>query len=164
MDFLNHVILNRQTIQVPGLNILIHWFFPVSFFPDFSLIFALPLSLHLLNVILIFEIPDREADINGGKQNFIVKRGRQKSFLLISIIFWLSSIYFLILALSGWYQTFINFWLITSVSFIPSIISTYTYLKKPLEQKIATKYAIRNALSLFTVSICILAYFIYLQF
>ena len=50
-------------------------------------IFAFPISLHLLNVILIFEIPDREADIHGGKRNFIVRRGRQKSYLLISVIF-----------------------------------------------------------------------------
>ena len=128
------------------------------------LIFAIPLSLHLLNVILIFEIPDKEADIHGGKKNFIVNRGRKRSFLFISIIFWISTIYFLILALTGWYADYINFWIITVISIFPSLVSTFTYFKKPLEQKLATIYAIRTALSLFTVSIIILAYFTYLQF
>ncbi|KYK31060.1 MAG: hypothetical protein AYK22_02625 [Thermoplasmatales archaeon SG8-52-3] len=128
------------------------------------LIFAIPLSLHLLNVILIFEIPDKEADVHGGKKNFIVNRGRQNSFLLISIIFWISTIYFIFLALIRWYAEYINFWIIAIVSVFPTIVSTYTYLKKPLEQNIATKYAIRNALSLFSISIFFLAYFIILQF
>jgi len=132
---------------------------------DFTLlIFAIPLSLHLLNVILIFEIPDKEADVHGGKKNFIVNRGRQNSYLLISIIFWISTIYFLVLAIIDWYAEFINFWIIAIVSFFPSMVSTYTYLKKPLEKNIATKFAIRNALSLFTISIIFLAYFLILQF
>jgi 1,4-dihydroxy-2-naphthoate octaprenyltransferase len=132
---------------------------------DFTLlIFAIPLSLHLLNVILIFEIPDKEADVHGGKKNFIVNRGRQNSYLLICIIFWFSTIYFLVLALIEWYADYINFWIIAAVSFFPSIVSTYTFLKKPLEKNIATKFAIRNALSLFTISIIFLAYFLILQF
>jgi 1,4-dihydroxy-2-naphthoate octaprenyltransferase len=128
------------------------------------LIFAIPLSLHLLNVILIFEIPDKEADVHGGKKNFIVNRGRQNSYLLICIIFWFSTIYFLVLAIIDWYSQYINFWIIATVSLFPSILSTYTFLKKPLEKNIATKYAIRNALSLFTISIIFLAYFLILQF
>ncbi len=127
-------------------------------------IFAIPLSLHLLNVILIFEIPDREADIHEGKKNFIVSRGRKNSFLLISIIFWISTIYLMILALSGWYNEYINFMILTIISMIPSIVSTYTYFKKPIEKIQATKYAIGTALSLFFISIFMLVYFIYLQF
>jgi 1,4-dihydroxy-2-naphthoate octaprenyltransferase len=128
------------------------------------LIFALPLSFHLLNVILIFEIPDREADIHGGKHNFIVANGRSRSYLFISVIFWISTFYFFILALTGWYARYINFWLIGLLSIFPSSVATYTYLKNPLEQQQATKYAIRTALSLFTISIVMLFYFLYLQF
>jgi 1,4-dihydroxy-2-naphthoate octaprenyltransferase len=127
-------------------------------------IFAIPLSLHLLNVILIFEIPDREADIHGGKQNIIVKRGRQQSYLLISVLFWLSTAYFITLALSGWYANRINFWFIAIISVLPSLFATYTLYRKPIEQKQATTFAIRTALSLFTVSIIMLGYFIFLQF
>ena len=128
------------------------------------IIFAIPLSLHLLNVILIFEIPDREADIHGGKSNFIVNYGRNKSFFLICIIFWFTTIYLFALAFFEWYTTSINFYLLAILSFIPSIISTIIYLKKPIEQSIATKYAIKTALSLFVFSIAMLVYFVYLQF
>ena len=128
------------------------------------IIFAIPLSLHLLNVILIFEIPDREADIHGGKSNFIVNYGRNKSFFIICIIFWFTTIYLFGLAFLEWYSTSINFYLLAILSFIPSTISTIIYLKKPIEQSIATKYAIKTALSLFVFSIAMLVYFIYLQF
>jgi 1,4-dihydroxy-2-naphthoate octaprenyltransferase len=132
---------------------------------DISLvIFAIPLSLHLLNVILIFEIPDREADIHGGKQNFIVKRGRQKSFLIISIIFWISTIYFTALALSEYYANIINFWIFSLISLFPTFYSIYTYFKNPKEKKQATTSAIRTAISLFTFSTIILIYLIFLQF
>ena len=137
----------------------------VTGFIDLRLvIFSIPLALHLLNVILIFEIPDKEADINGGKRNFIVTRGRKKSYLLISIIFWITTIYFIILAIFGWYSNFINFWFLSLISILPSMISTLTYFKKPVEQKLATKYAVRTAISLFTISIIISIYFIFIQF
>ena len=128
------------------------------------IIFAIPLSLHLLNVILIFEIPDREADIHGGKTNFIVKHGRKNSFLLITILFWLTSFYFLLLAFVGWYSELINLYLLAILSCIPSIISIIVYQKKPIEKSLATKSAIQTSLSLFIFSICMLVYFIFLQF
>ena len=132
---------------------------------DFILIiFAIPISLHLLNVILIFEIPDKEADINGGKRNFIVNHGRKHSFLLICIIFWITTLYFFVLSYLNWYSNFINFYFISVFSLIPSIISTIVYLKKPFEYSISTKSAIQTAISLFIFSIVIVFYFIYLQF
>jgi 1,4-dihydroxy-2-naphthoate octaprenyltransferase len=127
------------------------------------IIFSIPLSLHLLNVILIFEIPDLEADIQGGKKNIIVKKGRQTSFLLICLIFWLASAIYLILALVDWYGELINFWIVTFLSFIPSIFSTYIAFKKPTEASKATRFAIRTAMSLFISTMTILIYFIFLQ-
>jgi 1,4-dihydroxy-2-naphthoate octaprenyltransferase len=128
------------------------------------LIFAIPLSLHLLNVIFIFEIPDREADIHGGKKNFIVSHGRKTAYLLISILFWIATFYYFVLAITGWFEEYINFWILSIFSLIPSVVATYYYIKKPIGQKIATKYAIRTALSLFSVSILMLSYFLILQF
>ena len=128
------------------------------------IIFAIPLSLHLLTVILLFEIPDKEADIHGGKQNFIVNHGRKKSFLLITTLFWFTTIYYIILSLTGWVEEFINFWLIALISLIPSLVSTYFIWKPQCMQTKATKTAIKTALSLFTFSTTILVYFIILQF
>jgi 1,4-dihydroxy-2-naphthoate octaprenyltransferase len=126
------------------------------------LIFAIPLSLHLLNVILIFEIPDREADIHGKKKNVIVTFGRKNAYLLITAIFWIATVYYFILAYTDWYTEYINFWGLAIASMIPAIVATYMYLIGPLEKDIATKYAIRTALSLFSFSILFLLYFIYL--
>lgn len=128
------------------------------------IIFAIPLSIHLLNVILIFEIPDKEADIHGGKTNFIVTHGRKNSFLLITILFWFTTIYYFFLAYSGWYSNFINFYLLAISSCIPSIISSLMYLKKTFNKPIATKSAIQIALSLFLFSISMMIYFIILHF
>lgn len=128
------------------------------------IIFAIPLSIHLLNVILIFEIPDKEADIHGGKTNFIVNHGRKNSFLLITILFWFTTIYYFFLAYSGWYSNFINFYLLAISSCIPSIISSLMYLKKTFNKPIATKSAIQIALSLFLFSISMMIYFIILHF
>lgn len=128
------------------------------------IIFAIPLSIHLLNVILIFEIPDKEADIHGGKTNFIVTHGRKNSFLLITILFWFTTIYYFFLAYSGWYSNFINFYLLAISSCIPSIISSLMYLKKSFNKPIVTKSAIQIALSLFLFSISMMIYFIFLQF
>lgn len=128
------------------------------------IIFSIPLSIHLLTVILLFEIPDREADIHGGKQNFIVNHGRKKSFRLITILFWSTTMYYTILSLAGWYDEFINFWLIAAISLVPSLFSTYFNLKSQFVKMQATKMAIKTALSLFTFSTTILVYFIILQF
>jgi hypothetical protein len=67
------------------------------------------------------------------------------------------------LALLGWYAGYINFWLLTIISIIPSITSTYYYSKKNLEKQQATKNAIRIALSLFAFSIVALFYFFILN-
>ena len=126
------------------------------------LIFAIPLSLHLLNVILIFEIPDREADIHGKKKNIIVTYGRKNSYLLISSIFWIATIYYFILAITGWNSQYINFWVVAIPSLIPTVLAMYMYFEKPLEKDNATKFAIKTALSLFSFSILFLVYFIFL--
>lgn len=131
---------------------------------DFSiLIFAIPFSLHLLTVILLFEIPDKEADIHGGKQNFIVNHGRRKSFLVICIIFWIATFYLIVLALIQWYSQYINFWIPVVLSIIPTGISSYFYVKKHSSKKEATTMAIRTALSLFAFSSLVLLYFFYLS-
>ena len=127
------------------------------------LIFAIPFSLHLLTVILLFEIPDKEADISVGKQNFIVKYGREKGYILIAIIFWTASIYFILLATTNWYADHINFWIPSIASMIPSFIATYISIKRPREQTQATSYAIKGAISLFAFSFFVLIYFLYLQ-
>ncbi len=121
------------------------------------LIFAIPFGLLGLTVILNFEIPDMEADINGGKQNLIVNKGRYFSFIIIFCLYLSIFLYFLILAVSRWMDTTLNLWAITFLSLIPLMIALLSVVKKPIQHEIATKYAIRNAVAGFLVSFLIMA-------
>jgi len=125
----------------------------------YILIFSIPVALYLLNIILIFEIPDVEADLHGKKTNFIVKHGRRNGFLLVSLIFWLASVYFLILAILGWLEGIIDFFIITAISLVPGLYSLFVFSKNSLEKTQATRYAIKTSFTIFGFSIFLLAYF-----
>ncbi len=120
-------------------------------------VFSIPFGLLGLTVILNFEIPDMEADINGGKQNLIVWKGRYFSFKIIFCLYLTTFLYFLILAVSRWMDTTLNLWAITFLSLIPLMIALLSVVKKPIQHEIATKYAIRNAVAGFLVSFLIMA-------
>lgn len=111
------------------------------------LIFAIPLGLLGLTVILNFEIPDREADIHAGKQNFIVRKGRFLGFLIIMILYILTTLYFTILALTDWYSPYISFNVIAIILLLPTFFSISAVLKNRNTQRSSTKYAVRNAIT-----------------
>lgn len=125
---------------------------------------SIPLSLYLLNIIFIFEIPDVEADIHGNKTNYIVKHGRRSGFFVITFIFWTTTLYFFLLGLTGLLDIKINFFLITIISLVPTLYSTYILYQNTWEKKEATRFAIRAAFTIFGVSIFLMIYFITLLF
>jgi 1,4-dihydroxy-2-naphthoate octaprenyltransferase len=124
------------------------------------LIFSIPLALYLFNIILIFEIPDVEADIHGDKTNLIVRYGRHSGFFLISLFFWAASIYFFVLGMIGWLNGIIDFLLLSLISLFPSMYSSYVFLKNIIEKNQATRYAIKTAFSLFSISLFFIIYFL----
>lgn len=124
-------------------------------------IFAIPIGLFFLTVILNFEIPDREADIHTGKSNLIVKKGRRFSFRLVMALYVVSTIYFTILALSNWLTDRINFWVIVILSLIPFTVSLYSALYAPDDKEGATPYAIKNAVSSFVYLLLMTLYLVY---
>jgi 1,4-dihydroxy-2-naphthoate octaprenyltransferase len=126
------------------------------------LLFSIPLAIYLLNIILIFEIPDLEADIHGQKTNFIVKHGRRNGFLLVSILSWSATVYFFILASIGWLDGKVDFLLISIISLVPGLLSLFVYLKNSLEKNQAIRYAIKTAFTVFGFSVFLLIYFIFL--
>jgi 1,4-dihydroxy-2-naphthoate octaprenyltransferase len=126
------------------------------------LIFAIPFGFYGLSVILNFEIPDKEADIHGGKKNLVVLKGRQFVFQLILALYILATIYFFLLSLVGWLDDKINFWIITVISFIPLSIALSAVIKRPTSKKATTMYAIRNAIFGFSTTLLIMIYFILL--
>jgi 1,4-dihydroxy-2-naphthoate octaprenyltransferase len=120
------------------------------------LIFAVPFGLLGLTVILNFEIPDMEADINGGKRNLIVMKGRYFSFKIIFLLYLITFIYFFILAGLQWFKDIMNPWLITLIAFVPVCISFISIIKKAVQRDIATKFAIRNVIAGFLSSFLIM--------
>jgi 1,4-dihydroxy-2-naphthoate octaprenyltransferase len=120
------------------------------------LIFAIPFGLLGLTVILNFEIPDMEVDIYGGKQNLIVRKGRFFSFVAIMTLYLGAVIYFLVLSCTSWFNVPINLWAITIITCVPLLVSIIPVIKKIVQPKQATKYAIRNAITGFLAVILIM--------
>jgi 1,4-dihydroxy-2-naphthoate octaprenyltransferase len=119
------------------------------------LVFSIPFGLLGLTVILNFEIPDMEADINGGKRNLIVRKGRYFSFTAVMILYLAAVIFFLVFSYTAWLTIPINLWAITLVTCIPLFISIVPVLKKIVQPALATKFAIRNAIAGFLAIIII---------
>lgn len=113
--------------------------------PDLVL-FAIPFGFLGLTVILNFEIPDREADIHGGKRNLIVMKGRYFSFITIMTLYLAAFLFLLFLSFTSWLHMTINLWIIALFTFVPLAVSVVPVIKKVVDRQRATKYAIRNAI------------------
>jgi 1,4-dihydroxy-2-naphthoate octaprenyltransferase len=113
-------------------------------------VFAIPFGLLGLTVILNFEIPDREADIQGGKQNFIVRFGRARSFLLINCLYFFAACLFVVYSLTNILSLSINLWLPTLFFLLPFFISLPSALKRNPTKETAAPLAIRNAVAGFS--------------
>ncbi len=124
------------------------------------LIFAIPFGILGLTVIFNFEIPDREADIFGGKKNFIVRFDRPRSFMVINCLYFFAFCLFTIFALTDVLQLSLNAWIVTIFFFIPFVISLTPALKKNYTKETATPYAIRNAIAGFSTVTLITLYLV----
>jgi 1,4-dihydroxy-2-naphthoate polyprenyltransferase len=111
------------------------------------LIFAIPFGLLGLTVILNFEIPDREADIHGGKHNLVVRKGRHFTFTLIMLLYLASALYFFMLSLISPTHAYLPLVLIALLTCVPFSISLVPVIKKTNQPDQTTRYAIRNASS-----------------
>jgi len=124
-------------------------------------IFAIPFGLLGLTVILNFEIPDREADLHGGKQNLIVRKGRYFGFVTIFVLYLATLLYFVTLTAVRWSENTLNFLVILPLCLIPVLVSSTAVIKKPLKQEVATTYAIRNAVAGFLTTFFIMITLVY---
>ena len=124
------------------------------------LVFALPLGILGLTVILNFEIPDREADMHGGKKNIVVGKGRPFTFTVILLLYVITSLYYLALAMSGWLSNKINFWIVTLISVLPLVFASHAALQHPSDQTLSTSFTIRTAVSLFVSLIVFTMYLV----
>lgn len=120
------------------------------------LIFSIPFGLLGLTVILNFEIPDRESDLHGGKQNLIVRKGRYFGFATVFTLYLATFLYFVILATLRWSENTLNILVILLLCLVPVFVSSTAVIKRPLQQQAATTYAIRNAVAGFLTTFLIM--------
>jgi len=125
-------------------------------------IFALPFGFSGLTVILNFEIPDREADLNAKKSNLIVIMGRRFTFKVIFGLYLFVSLYFFGLGMTGFLENKINFYIVGLLSLLPAFFSLLGAMKTTEKREVATRYAITTAVSHFLSVFLIMGYFIYL--
>ncbi len=126
---------------------------------DVSIVlFAIPLGIYGLTTILSFEIPDKEADIHGGKNNLVVAKGRRFTFLVLLGLFLGANIYYGALAYLDWMNDIVNFWYILLLSFIPTLVAVYSVVIHPVKREDATRYAIKNAVALLLVPLSLSVY------
>jgi len=121
---------------VPGMGYLV-----MNGYLDIEgLLFAIPLLLYGLAFILAVEIPDMEMDRLGNKKTWVARKGRSFGFIVVG---------FLLLAATGFFSIFpwvnsrafpVDFHLLLLFSVLPLGAGIIGALKRPIEQKTATKY------------------------
>ncbi|HML05637.1 MAG TPA: prenyltransferase [Methanobacterium sp.] len=125
-------------------------------------IFSIPLLLYQVLFINAVQIPDMEGDKLGGKNTWIVKRGRMFGFKTIAISGSLATLSFLLISFTSLYPVILNFRAITFVSILPLAFAILSYLKRSNDRITATTLINRNLSSLIIFLAVINCYFIYL--
>lgn len=117
-------------------------------------LFLVPLICYAFVFIFSVEIPDLEADLIGGKHNWITRLGRRFGFIAVA--------FFLMIA-TGWFflaprfyrtQTSIDFRIIGGLSLLPLLPGLWGMLRRPAERPLATQITtvIVIALTIFAVA------------
>jgi 1,4-dihydroxy-2-naphthoate octaprenyltransferase len=114
----------------------------------FFLIFAIAFLIYGLNFMIIVETPDMEGDKKAKKITLVTKIGRKNSYKITIICLFCASLYFLMIAYLGLFNTQIDYYIIFLLSLIPLIIAIYGWLKKPFSINSASKIAQNNMYAL----------------
>ncbi|MBM4241920.1 MAG: prenyltransferase [Euryarchaeota archaeon] len=126
------------------------------------LIFTIPIVFLQLIFTIGVEIPDMEGDKLGGKITWIVSRGREFGFKLITISGLLAAISFLIISITKFYPAILDFRILAFFALIPLSLGIIGLLRNPVDKESATKLATIDVSSVFVVAILINCYFTYL--
>ncbi|WP_414469113.1 prenyltransferase [Methanobacterium sp. ACI-7] len=128
------------------------------------LIFTIPLAFSRLVLTNSANTPDMEGDRLGGKITLVVAKGREFGFKLITISTVFMTLSFMLIPLTGFFPSLMNFNVLVLISLVPLGLAILGYIKMPLERESATKYATFNIQSIFLLGILINSYFAYLIF
>lgn len=125
------------------------------------LIFAIPLMLYELLFIINVEIPDMEADREGGKKTSIVAHGREFGFIIGATAALMATLIYFLMNQTNLYPININWIIIAIISLIPLSIGILSVIKKPINRNYAIKWVNYNILSFSFFIILINTYFIF---
>lgn len=125
-------------------------------------IFAIPVIFLQIIFINCFEIPSMEGDKLGNKITWIVLKGREFGYRLNLICALLATVSFVLIPFTGLFPLKLDFKVLVTLSFISLIMGIISLIKKPLDEKSATKLTTFNVMALFLMSFLIDVYFIYL--
>ncbi len=126
------------------------------------LLFSISLIIYMFLFILSVQIPDKEADILGGKKNLIVKYGRKLGFKLIGLSALAGSLILISLIISGFFPAVIDFRIIAAICMVLVLPSMYGFIKKPEDPQQATQLSIIILNALILMVFLIATYFVYL--
>ncbi len=126
----------------------------------FFFVFSVPLFIYGLEFMAIVETPDMEGDIIGKKLTLIAKKGRKTGYEIILASLFSASLYFLLVALTGLFENYLNFYLVFLISLIPLIVAICGWRQKPFSKVLSTKIAEKNMSALVIFIILINIYFL----
>lgn len=111
-------------------------------------IFLLPSLMYMLDFILTVEIPDKEGDTLGSKNNVIVRKGRKYGFILIAISCSLATLTFLVVTLCRLLPSPMDSRSILLFSFIPLSSALWSLQNRTEQRDKSVKASFVNLFSL----------------
>jgi 1,4-dihydroxy-2-naphthoate octaprenyltransferase len=128
----------------------------------FFLVFALPMFLYGLEFILLLEIPDMMGDKIGGKNTFIVKKGRSFGFSVVIVCLIFATLYYGVISFVGLYQGLLDYRVVFFISFIPLFAALQAWRHTRYTSVNWPKIAAKTFNSLYVLIVLILMYFLVL--
>ena len=126
-----------------------------------SLIFTIPLTLYGLAFIISVEIPDVEADLLGGKNTLVSRKGRRFGFVAVGLFMLAAAAYFVGLQglRAGVYP--VNFRVLILLSCVPLSTGILGAARRPVDKSAATRLVTIIVTSLIVFFVLVDGYLIY---
>jgi len=144
-------------LLVPGLGYLVM----AGSLTAQGLLFAIPLTLYGMAFIISVEIPDMEADLLGGKNTLVSRKGRPSGFVAVGLFMLAASVYFAGVEWlwAGAYP--VDFRVLILLSCLPLGTGVVGAARKPVDRAAATKLVNLIVVSLIVFFIAVDVYLIY---
>lgn len=121
--------------------------------------FVVPFVLYGLVLSLSLGAPDREIDLKGGKQNFVVRKGERRLFVVVLVATCLASVAFFVYAWLGLFVV-VDFWVVFLFSLAP-LLAGVAGLVGALRKRKVPLFSGLNIVSLFLFIVLMIVYLLF---